>query len=178
MFCRTSSPSSTSTRWPRSRSSPAASPPDRGLAGTREAGEPDAEAVAGAGGVRERAVGDRPEVRLAPVQLEGEEAAEQAVIQPVVVGGAGAQKAEVGAAVGQRERLLLGVRRVEDLNAIEPGGAVAVDGGQHVGLVLDVPEGCAQTATPAASWIQAIASATVGRSRAAYPASPGSGTRG
>jgi hypothetical protein len=85
-------------------------------------------------------VGDRAKARLQTVQLEGAEAVEERVGGAVEVGRAGGEQAELGAARGDRRRLLGAVRRIERLDAVEPERREAVDAlGDHGGVV-DVPE--------------------------------------
>ena len=115
-------------------------PADRRLPGAGQPREPEAEARARARRRRERAVRDRAEVGLAAVKVEGAEAAEQPVVRTVIVRRPRHQQPQLLAALRQKQRLLARVRGVEDLDAIEPGGAVAVNGRAHLAAVLDVPE--------------------------------------
>ncbi len=66
---------------------------------------------------------------------------EQAVLGSVEVGGAGAEQAQLGAAVGEQLGLLAGVGDVEGLDAVDAERVEAVDAGEHFLGVLDVPEG-------------------------------------
>jgi hypothetical protein len=85
-------------------------------------------------------VGDRAKARLAPVELEGTEAVEPRMCGAVEVGRAGGEEAELGAAVGDRRRLLRVVGGVERLDAVEAEGGEALDVLDHRGGVIDVPE--------------------------------------
>ena len=88
---------------------------------------------------RAEAIG--PRLRLEAVGLEREEAGEQAVLGPVEVGGAGAEQAERGAALGQQLGLLAGVGHVEGLHPVDAERAEALDAREHLVGIGDVPEG-------------------------------------
>ena len=79
-----------------------------------------------------------------PCRSKARKLAEQPVVGPVVVRRPGGQQAELRAAVRQQPHLLLGVGGVEGLHPVEPGGAVAVDRGQH----RVARPGCPRTGAP------------------------------
>jgi hypothetical protein len=85
-------------------------------------------------------VGNRAQARLQPVQLEGAEAIEQRVGGAVEVGRAGGEEAELGAALGDRRRLLLVVGGIEGLDAVEPERGEALDPLADSGGIVHVPE--------------------------------------
>ena len=85
-------------------------------------------------------VGNRAKARLVPVELEGAEAVEQRVGWAMEVGRAGGEEAELGAAVGDRRRLLRVMRRIERLDAVDAQGGEALDVLDHRGGIVDVPE--------------------------------------
>jgi len=62
------------------------------------------------------------------------------VVGAVVVGGAGAQQAQLVAAVGHQLGLLTGMGGVEAFDAVEPPGVETVDRLEDLVWILDVPE--------------------------------------
>ena len=99
--------------------------------------------------------------------LVGEKAAEQAVVGAVVVRRGAAQQAQLLGTIGQQQRLVLVMGDVEALDAVEAGRMVAVSAASTSASAAMSQKGCAQKASPPASCIQPIASATVGRVRPA-----------
>src|SRR5213080_493984 len=83
---------------------------------------------------------DRPEARLEAVQVERAEGGEQRVAGAVEVGRARAEQAKLRAAARHEARLRLGVGDVERLDPVEPERREAIDGGQDVAGLVDVPE--------------------------------------
>ena len=78
-----------------------------------------------------------------------------------------AQEAELPAAVGEQQGLALVVGDVEALDAVEsPARQRSIIASTSSSPAMS-QNGCAQNASPPASWIQPIASATVGRVRPA-----------
>ena len=109
---------------------------------------------------------DRPEVRLAAVQVESAEAREVPVARAVEVRRARRQQAELAGEARQQQRLLAVVRRVERLDAVEAGVLEARAAPRATSLGCQRSKnGCAQTAMPPAAWIASIASGTVGVAR-------------
>jgi hypothetical protein len=92
------------------------------------------------GRLRHPSVGNRAKAGLQPVEVEGAEAVEERMSGAVEVGRAGGEQAELGAALGDRRRLLCVVGGVEGLDAVEPEVGEAIDACDDRLRVVDVPE--------------------------------------
>jgi hypothetical protein len=107
------------------------------------------------------------------VQLVRDEAREVAVVRSVEVARAGGEQAALAARVVEQLDLLARVGDVEDLDAVEPIAWKRSIVASTAGSASTSQNGCAQTATPPASWMSCTASSTVGKVRRRRPACPG-----